>query len=116
MWHSSGYISGRELAVVGNTSYYCNMVIQGSIWLLTLPHYGFTPYLPPNCSYIKGQLEEGEGGFVHWQVIVHFKRSVRPNCVRETFGDFHHELTRSEAAEEYVWKVSCLFLFFNAVM
>lgn len=77
---------------------------QGKYWLLTIPHAQFIPYLPPACSWIKGQLELGEGGFLHWQVIVAFRRKVRPGKVREVFGNVHHELTRSAAAEEYVHK------------
>lgn len=77
---------------------------QGTHWLATIPHNGFTPWLPPGVSYIKGQLEEGEGGFLHWQVVVYFsgKKSLR-QC-RELFGPFHFEITRSAAAEDYVWK------------
>lgn len=62
------------------------------------------PYLPERCKFIKGQTERGEGGFLHWQIVVHFERNVRLNAVREVFGPFHAEPTRSEAAEDYVWK------------
>lgn len=92
------------MAIVSNTDYYRLMVQQACIWMLTIPNHSFMPYLPPNVNYMKGQLECGIGGFIHWQLVVHFKRSVRLNCVRETFGDFHAEVTRSEAAETYVWK------------
>lgn len=79
--------------------------IQGSIWLLTIPSHHFLPYLPSNCKYIKGQLETGVGGFVHWQVIVTFSRSVRLGALKSTFGDAcHAELSRSDAADAYVWK------------
>lgn len=77
---------------------------QGLIWLGTIPHYGFVPFLPPGCSYIKGQLEEGAGGFLHWQLIVWFARKQSIRGVRGIFGDFHFELSRSELAEQYVWK------------
>lgn len=77
---------------------------QGVIWLGTIPHYGFTPWLPPSVSYIKGQLERGEGGFLHWQIVVYFVRKQSIRGVRELFGPYHFELTRSAAAEEYVWK------------
>ncbi|QGH72655.1 MAG: Rep protein [CRESS virus sp. ctczB4] len=78
---------------------------QGIFWLLTIPHYGFTPYLPPGCSWIKGQLERGEGGFLHWQIIVAFQSRCRLRGVKQIFGsEAHCELSRSAAANEYVWK------------
>lgn len=77
---------------------------QGSIWMLTIPGHNFIPYLPPGISYIKGQMEVGEGGFTHWQIIFYATRSRRLRWVRDTFGQHHAELTRSGAAEDYVWK------------
>lgn len=77
---------------------------QGIIWLATIPHYGFTPWLPPTIVYIKGQLEQAESGFIHWQLIFHFGRKQSLRGVRELLGPWHYELTRSEAAENYVWK------------
>lgn len=72
--------------------------------MLTLPGHSFVPYLPPGITYIKGQMEIGEGGFTHWQVLVHASRSRRLAWIRTTFGPFHAELTRSAAADDYVWK------------
>lgn len=79
---------------------------QGVFWILTIPEASFssTSSLPTGVAWIKGQLEEGTGGFRHWQLIVAFNGRVRRKSVREAFGPFHAELTRSEAAEEYVWK------------
>lgn len=77
---------------------------QGTIWLATVPHYGFTPWLPPGIAYIKGQLERGDGGFLHWQLIFHCTRKQSIRSLRELFGPYHYELTRSAAAEDYVWK------------
>lgn len=79
---------------------------QARYWLLTIPHANFLPYLPPTVSYIRGQLEQGENtGYLHWQIIVHFSKKVRLRRIRELFGETcHAETTRSEAAEEYVWK------------
>jgi len=75
-------------------------------WLLTIPHYAYLPYLPSECNYIKGQLEIGAtNGFRHWQLVVAFKRSVRLSGVKRLFGPTTHaEPTRSEAANDYVWK------------
>lgn len=114
---------------------------QARYWLLTIPHYGFTPYLPRECAYIKGQIEQGAefrcdeacdsfneygGGqlrgdcnceqrerlgfivrqrYLHWQVLVIFKKKIRLAGVKRVFGDYAHcEPSRSAAADEYVWK------------
>lgn len=79
---------------------------QGRYWLLTIPQHEFTPFLPVSCNYIKGQLEQGnDTGYLHWQVFVCFAKKVRLQSVKETFGTgIHCELTRSAAANEYVWK------------
>lgn len=74
-------------------------------FILTIPHADFLPYLPPQCSYIRGQLELGELGFLHYQVVVQFVKKIRIPGVKKVFGDrVHVEPTRSEAALEYVWK------------
>lgn len=79
--------------------------MQGVYWLLTVPQHLYTPYLPDACAYIAGQLESGAStGFLHWQLLVVFKRSVRLAAVRKTFGPVHAELSRSAAADDYVWK------------
>lgn len=53
---------------------------QGRFWLLTIKKDIWTPYeelnLPDSVAYCKGQLELGEGGYEHWQVLVSFKRRV----------------------------------------
>ena len=79
---------------------------QGKYFLLTLPHNTFTPYLPSGCSYIKGQLETGsDTGYLHWQVLVHFEKKATLAKVKSVFGtECHAELSRSEAANDYVWK------------
>ena len=78
---------------------------NGVHWILTIPHASFTPYLPPTCSYIAGQLETGESGFLHWQVVVTFSSKTSLRTVKEVFGDqTHAELTRSSKAREYVHK------------
>lgn len=77
---------------------------QSKYWILTIPHAHYTPYLPPNCTYTRGQLELGEGGFLHWQLVCYFKSKVRLRAVIECFGRFHAEPTKSDAAREYVWK------------
>lgn len=79
---------------------------QGRYWLLTIPHHEFLPYLPDGCTYIRGQLESGSGtGYLHWQILVAFGRAVRLAAVKRIFGTAcHAELSRSNAADQYVHK------------
>jgi len=82
------------------------MSVQGKFWLLTIPQNAYMCYLPPSCCFIKGQLERGERtGYLHWQLLVCFKKKVRLAGVKNVFGStIHAELSRSAAASEYVWK------------
>lgn len=79
---------------------------QARYWILTIPYYDFTPFLPPNVKYIRGQLEQGSNTeYLHWQLIIHFEKPKTCHYVKLIFGDkCHAEKTRSAAAEEYVWK------------
>lgn len=81
---------------------------QGRLWIGTIPdpNRSWTPQLPPNVAYIKGQLEQGEGGLVHWQVFFTFAGKKSLHQVRGAWAPLvgHWELTRSAAAEDYVWK------------
>lgn len=77
---------------------------QALYWMLTIPHHEFVPYLPPACCHIIGQLELGEGGFLHWQIVVSFIRKTTLAGCRQVFGNGHAERTRSDAARAYVWK------------
>lgn len=78
---------------------------QARYFLLTIRHRDFTPYLPPGVSWIRGQLELGEGGYLHWQVCISLPKKKTLRWVKSIFGDSCHvEITRSEAAEAYVWK------------
>jgi len=80
-------------------------IMQGIYWIGTIPQYAFTPYKPESVAYIRGQLECGhDTEYLHWQVIIAFKQKCRLAKVRETFGNYHFELSRSSAADEYVWK------------
>jgi len=73
--------------------------------MLTIPWQHYVPYLPPPCAYIKGQLETGASGFLHWQLVVRFSSKTTLASVKRVFGDqVHVEPTRSEAALAYVHK------------
>ena len=72
--------------------------------MLTIPHEHFTPFLPVSCSWIRGQLERGESGYLHWQICCSFSAKHSLAQVVSVFGHFHAELTKSDAAAKYVWK------------
>jgi len=78
--------------------------VVGRYWILTIPHHAFVPFLPAGVAHIKGQLERGDGGFLHWQLIAAWPKNVRLSAVTAVFGPYHAELTRSAAADTYVWK------------
>jgi hypothetical protein len=79
---------------------------QGIYWLLTIPHHLFTPYLPDGITYIKGQLEcSNDTQYLHWQLLVATEKKCRLGVIKKIFGDgIHCELTKSKAANDYVWK------------
>jgi len=78
---------------------------QGRYWMLTIPEADYVPILHESCNYIKGQAEIGESGYRHWQLVAYFPRKVRLAKVKEVFGaTAHAEVTRSDAALQYVWK------------
>jgi hypothetical protein len=78
---------------------------QGLYWIATIAedHYTGTD-LPAGVAYIKGQMEVGEGGFRHWQLLIVMAKKIRLVGLKLLFPRAHLELTRSAAADEYVWK------------
>lgn len=80
--------------------------MQGIYWILTIPHADFLPYLPKECSWIRGQLERGDStGYLHWQCITSLNTKGRLSAIKRIFGaTVHAELSRSAAADAYVWK------------
>lgn len=86
---------------------------QGRVWIGTVPLASWLSLGPPEdlcgknvtLAYVKGQHEVGDGGYEHCQVIAHFGAKVTLAQCKVVFGGFGHwELTRSAAAENYVWK------------
>lgn len=82
---------------------------QGKYWMFTIPVNDWNPpeTLPSGVVYIKGQQEIGSGetAYHHWQLIVVFERKKRLAGAKVGWpATSHLELTRSEAALEYVWK------------
>lgn len=75
-------------------------------WILTIPQHDFTPYLPAEVHYLKGQLEEGgTTGYLHWQLLCTCKTQLRLKQIKTIFGEScHAEPSRSSAADDYVWK------------
>jgi len=79
---------------------------QGIFWILTISceQYPDQPGLSLELSWIRGQKEIGLGGFEHWQCVVAFKQKASLRTVQRVFPGVHAEITRSEAAVQYVWK------------
>lgn len=49
---------------------------QARYWLATIPEDDWTPALAEKCVWAKGQLECGESGYRHWQVVFAFATKV----------------------------------------
>jgi len=78
---------------------------QGIFWLLTIPKNDWNPREYEECQWLKGQCERGEGGYEHWQFVVALKKKGSLGAVKRLFGNTcHAELSRSEAANDYVGK------------
>lgn len=82
--------------------------MASKFYILTLPadKYVFAPTnLPDGVAYLKGQLEMSNGtNLLHWQFILCLTARRRSSFVRTLFPGAHVEVTRSAAANEYVWK------------
>lgn len=87
---------------------------QGIFWLLTVPIPNDScesvenGNLPRDVVWTKGQREKGENnGYEHYQFVVAFRTKKSIRRLQELFGrGIHAELSRSEAANEYVCKES----------
>lgn len=82
---------------------------QARYWIGTINegHGEWNPpaQLPEGCCWLRGQQERGElEGRLHWQLFAAFNKKIRRTAVQTTIGCGHWEPTRSEAAEEYVFK------------
>jgi len=80
---------------------------QGIFWMLTIPAASYTmpTELPDGLTWIRGQQEEGEaGGYLHWQICVALVRKSSLSGLLVRFPGSHAELTKSAAANDYVWK------------
>lgn len=82
---------------------------QARYWLGTI-HSAHGVFVPEESLigrsglvWLRGQKEVGEGGTEHWQIFASFSKKVRLNTVKSLING-HWEPSRSEAAEEYVWK------------
>nr|WAE42667.1 MAG: replication associated protein [Cressdnaviricota sp.] len=80
---------------------------QGIFWILTIPFADYSPpdSLPNNIVWLRGQHEISHTGYSHWQIFVAFSSKKSERTAKQFFTRTTHvELSRSEAAEEYVWK------------
>lgn len=78
---------------------------QARFWIVTVPENDFNPHLPTGVAYLRGQLEQGQSGYRHWQLLVTFTQKKTLAQAKSTLGVGHWEPTRSVAAEQYVWKI-----------
>lgn len=98
---------GRWDAVSEGNTTASHEMSQVRFWILTIPasDWSFPDELPDGVQYLIGQLERGESGFEHFQLLVHFQRAVRLAAVKRIFGDTcHAEKAVARAAEDYVTK------------
>lgn len=80
---------------------------QYRYWILTIPKdkWAVPEAMPERIDYLKGQLEIGEGGFEHWQLVAYTKKKTTYSTMISLWpAEAHVEHTRSDKAEEYVWK------------
>lgn len=79
---------------------------QGIFWIATIPESDFNGELPDSCNWIRGQLEQGNNtGYRHWQLVFAFKKKGSLRSCQSIFGKTgHYELSRSAAANDYVFK------------
>lgn len=89
---------------------------QGTYWIGTIPSvrvdFAFDQFVLPNwIAYLKGQEEEGETGYRHFQIFFICKQKQSVVSVARLWLPVvgHWELTRSSAAEDYVWKEETRF-------
>lgn len=76
-------------------------------WIATLSARNnvYSPVLVDGIDYIKGQLERGDSGYLHWQFVVYTARRITVAQLKRLLPrDVHVEPTRSRAAVDYVWK------------
>lgn len=78
---------------------------QGIYWIGTIPFESWSlDTLPQGVSWIKGQQEIGEGGYHHIQLVIALCKKASLAGVKSLVCDGHWELSKSNAAESYVWK------------
>lgn len=80
---------------------------QARYWIFTIKFedWSVPAELPAGVTWITGQQELGEGGYHHWQMVVHFAKKVSLAGAKASFTDSAHcEPCRSEAANSYVQK------------
>lgn len=80
---------------------------QYKFYILTIPKADYNPpeEVPDGIQYLKGQAEEGAGGYQHWQMVCAFTQYVTLTKGKSYFcRTAHLEPTKSAKANEYVWK------------
>lgn len=82
--------------------------LKARYWLLTIPVNDYTKptELSQPLVWLRGQQERGNNtDYEHWQLFAAYNRQVRLGQLKKDFGrTVHAEPSRSEAAEQYVFK------------
>jgi len=88
-----------------------NGTAQGLYWSVTIPEAcGWVPNpdlfaYNTQMTYIRGQLEEGENGYLHYQLMIYCKKKIRMGSLKSLLcNEAHLELSRSDKLRQYVWK------------
>lgn len=78
---------------------------KANYWIITCPYNAWTPQTNEEISFIKGQRELGEGGYDHWQCLLHTRRRLTIRQLKTYLPtQAHIEASRSNAAETYCCK------------
>lgn len=93
-------------------NYMSNKNGPARIWMGTLPYTSepnlcnrLDKFIKYELNYAKGQRELGAGGLDHWQFIINLTKPQRLSWLKKNISSqCHWEPTRSDAANNYVWK------------
>lgn len=80
---------------------------QARYWMVTIPATDWQPdhWNTTGASFVKGQLERGDSGYEHYQLIAYYAKKTTISKLKNLWPrNCHLEPTRSAAAEQYVWK------------
>jgi len=80
---------------------------QGLYWIATIPRdtYSWPDELPAGIVWMAGQLEQGQGGYEHFQFVFCTSSKTSLAGIKKILpAGGHYELTRSSSANDYCGK------------